>query len=263
MRSRRILIASILALGFYGCKKDFPEQTPEQKALQEDTFAATNILTVEGVLNEIEFIAKQVPAINQNGSFLSCATITKQDVEGGQKIDVNFNINTTCSDNTSRSGKLSLMYYSNGTISVTPSNYVVSNTAISGTYNFGTESINQVNYLLLNVLDGKFTSTNGAFINFSVEKRSTIKLGAATPDFSDDVIEIDQASYQLEVANVPANTKIAAETKTPYTLKYSCSDKFRPRSGAILFQRLGQNKRMIEFGSGNCSDVPKLSEIVQ
>lgn len=263
MRSRRILIASLLAFVFFGCKKNFPEQTPEQKALQEDTFAATNILTVEGVLNEIEFIAKQVPAINQNGSFLSCATITKQEVAGGQKIEVVFNSNATCSDNTSRTGKLSLMYYSNGTISVTPSNYIVGTTAITGTYNFGTESLDQKDYLLLNVLDGKFTNTNGAFISFSAEKRSTIKTGAGTADFLDDVIEIDQASYELEVSNVPANTKITAETKNPHSLKYSCTDRFRPRSGTILFQRLGQSKRMIEFGTGNCNDVPKLSEIVQ
>ncbi|WP_207423954.1 hypothetical protein [Desertivirga brevis] len=263
MRSRRILIASLFAFVFLGCKKNFPEQTPEQKALQEDTFAATNILTVEGVLNEIEFIAKQVPAINHNGSFLSCATITKQEVAGGQQIDVTFNINTTCSDNTSRSGKISLMYYPNGSISITPSNYVVGNTAISGNYNFGKESINQVDYLLLNVQNGKFTSTNGAYINFSVEKRSTIKAGANTADHLDDIIEIDQAAYDLDVFDVPANTKISAETKTPHSLKYSCTDKFRPRSGTILFQRLGANKRLLEFGSGNCSDVPKLSEIVQ
>jgi len=263
MKLKRIALGAIIGISFWGCKKNSSEESAEQRALQDDTYAATAIISVEGMANELEFIARQAPLADQSASFLSCANIEKQNVSEGQKIEITFNSNIACSDKTYRSGKLSLMYYTNGAITVTPQNYAIESTLINGVFTFQNMTGSQNNYMALDVPDGKFTLSTGAYIKFSISRESAVKAGSSTADLSDDVIEIKNAQYDLNVFNLFTNTLIQGSTNVPYNLKYSCSDKFRPRTGKILYHRMGADSRYIDFGNGTCEAVPVLSEVIK
>ena len=261
MKLKGIALAGLVCISVWACKKNFPEQTEEQKALQEDTYAASALLSVEGMLNELEFIIKQAPAESQTGTILSCAAITKQTTAQGYKIDLVFSSGTLCTDQNYRSGKLSITYNTTtGDILLQPTEYVLAGTLITGTYSFKKATVNNVDKMELMIPNGKFSLTDGSFIKFHVERETKVKAANSSTDISDDDIEVEDSDYELEIGYPSSTVVLNAGLKTAYTLKYSCQERFRPRAGSLTMQRSNGKKRLIDFGTGNCTDVPRLSD---
>lgn len=263
----KIVSALLLALFLFinvSCKKIPPyAPTAEEIAAQEDISLASTFLSIEGLSNEMEFIARQVPLIPAGTSFLNCASIASSDVADGKKYEITFNSGNTCSDNTVRSGKLIVTYQTaTGNIQITPDNYIMSNYKITGGYLFQPIVEQQKELLKLTITNGQLTTGTGEFVRFNVEHKSNFKEGSATTNtFADDVFETVSASYHLEIKNqAPVNSQFDAISTSPYTLKYSCLEKFRPRSGKIKFQRVVGTDRYIFLGSGNCNDLAQISK---
>jgi len=256
MTAQRIILVGLISFAMWGCKKSFPDQTPEQLALQEDTYAATAILSVEGLLNEMEFIVRQAPLQEKTESFLSCANISKQDIPEGYVIEITFESKSLCSDSRYRSGKLRLTYNTiTGNVLLQPINYIIKETLITGSYSFLNITENQKNKTQIVVSNGKLSLYDGSFIKFNANRKTSLQSAGLTHGINDDIIQIEKASCDLELDN---NTRIEAENRSPLILKYDCDDKFRPRAGTIWLERASGAPRIIDFGTGNCSDRPTL-----
>lgn len=256
------LIAFFLLINL-SCKKIHnDEPTTEELAAEEDRGLGSTILSVEGLTNEMEFIARELPNIPERSSFLNCASIASTTINGGKKYELAFNSGNTCTDNTIRSGKLIITYQTQtGDVLITTDNYVLSNFKIAGTYLFQPIVEQGKDLLKLTVANGQLTTTTGEFVKFNVMHKSEFKEGKATTNtFNDDVLETVSASYHLEIKNSnPVNSQYDAVSTSPYTLKYSCAEKFRPRAGKIKFQRVVGTDWYILLGSGGCSDLAKIS----
>ena len=248
----------LIALGFvqFSCsKKDAPEPTAEELAHQADVTAANSIITVEMILNELEYIMKQAPNNPTETSFLNCATITRQQLANSFQIEASFSPTAVCSDNISRSGKLIINYPTGtGNATVKSEGYKVNTLALSGNFSFQQVTENQKPLLRLLVPDGELSVASGDYIRFNVDRKSFFKEGHTTNQLTDDVYEISSATYDLQLKNQSQITHIDAESDLPYLVTYSCNDKFRPRSGKFSFMRTNGTERLVSFGNGACSD---------
>lgn len=257
---KTLLLTGIFFLGLACNKKNDLTETPQEAAQRADLYVATAFLSVETVMNELEFIARQVPQMDIDGNFLSCATINRLPVPQGEKVEITFNSNT-CDDQTTRSGKLILTYeQATQNVFINPVDYRIRGTRISGNYMFEPGTSENKPVLKLVVPDGAFTADNGDYYHFSIERTSHFKEGSSTVAINDDVFETLQASYNFELKSAGAVTLMQAGSYTPYIIKYSCPDKFRPRSGKVKFERVTGTDRYILFGNGNCNDLAKISE---
>ncbi|WP_256012807.1 hypothetical protein [Desertivirga xinjiangensis] len=256
-----ISLTGIISLGLACNKKNDLTETPQEAAQRADLYVGTAFLSVETAINELEFIARHVPQIQTDGNFLSCAIINRQQVPEGEKVEITFS-NNACDDQTIRSGKLILTYEeATGNIFISPVNYRIRETKISGNYVFQPGTFEQKPILKLVVPDGAFTADNGDYYRFSIERISYFKEGKDTPTIiNDDIFETLEASYDFELKSQGAVTLMQAESHTPYIIKYSCPDKFRPRSGKVKFERVTSTYRYILFGNGNCNDLARISE---
>ncbi|MDB5014921.1 MAG: hypothetical protein JWQ25_3123, partial [Daejeonella sp.] len=110
----KIVSTSLLALFLLinlSCKKIASYQpTAEEIAAEDDRGLGSTLLSVEGLTNEMEFIARQLPNIPESTSFLNCASITSTTIAEGKKYELTFNSGNTCTDGTVRSGKLIITY---------------------------------------------------------------------------------------------------------------------------------------------------------
>jgi len=256
-------LLSLLLLISLSCKKTENYQaTPEEIAADLDASLASTILSVEGLSNEMEFLARQLTLNPTANNFISCGNITSQNITDGKRFEINFNLTSTCDDNSFRSGKLIVTYQTaTGNILITPENYVIAQYKVTGNYLFQPIVEQAKDLLKLTVTNGKLTNADDDYVKFNVEHKTNFKEGKGTNDnFTDDVLETVSASYRLEVKNKAAAVQTyEASSASPYILKYSCTEKFRPRSGKIKFQHTIGIDRYILFGTGNCSDLAKVS----
>lgn len=257
------LLAFFLLINF-SCKREsnYPEPTAEEINANKDASSAFNLLSIVGFANEMEFIARQLPLSPSATSFLGCASITSQTTADGKKFEVIFSSSNACTDNSIRSGKLIITYQTaSGNILITPDNYKLAEYKVAGTYLFQPIVEQQKDLLKLTVTNGQLTNNNGNYVKFNLEHKTNFKEGKATTEtFADDVLETVSASYRIEIKNdVDGTNQFEASSASPYTLKYSCNEKFRPRSGKIKFQRVVGTDRYILLGNGNCTDLAKIS----
>ncbi len=256
MRLLNTTLAIVLLITGASCKKsaDFTE-TPEQAEARADVNAASAILRVETFVNELEFIARQMAVEQPPTSFLNCASITKTDIPDGKKVEIAFSAVNTCSDNTTRSGKLSITYQTaTGNIFITSHNYTVGGLLVSGNYSFQPITEQQKSFLKLVVPDGKLTNAYGEYISFNMERKNEFKAGSGTTDTNDDIFETSGASYDVELKQGGTATLIDASSHSAYTVKYSCAEKYLPHNGKVKFKRANGNERYLVWGTGNCSD---------
>lgn len=259
MKLSKILITAVLLIVSFSCKKDNPEPTPEELENYANVNAANSLLTVETFLNEMEYIVRNAPSNQPSISFMNCASVTKQDVTGGQEVTVTFNAGSQCIDNQIRSGKLIITYQTGtGNATVTTNEYKIGNLTVKGTYNFQPVTENQQTLFSLVVQDGEFSVSENNYIRFSVERKSNFMAGQTTGSTDDDVFEITDSFYNLELKDASATVLIDGESIEAYTVKYSCSQMFRPRSGKLSFSRSTGTEKVLLFGNGSCNSQPSL-----
>jgi len=257
------LISLLLFLGL-SCKKTANNDlTAAEIASDQDASLAFTLLSVEGLSNEMEFIARQLTLNPTANNFLSCGNITSQNITDGKRFEIDFNLTSACSDNSFRAGKLIVTYQTaTGNILITPENYVIAEYKVTGSYLFQPVVEQQKELLKLTITNGQLTNADDDYVKFNVEHKTNFKEGQGTPQTSaDDVLETVSATYRLEIKNQAGsvNSIYEASSASPYILKYSCTEKFRPRSGKMKFQRTAGIDRYILFGTGNCSDLAKVS----
>lgn len=231
----------------------------EEANNRADMYAANSVLSIEAILNELEFIVRHASDQQTELSFLSCASINRQNTPDGQKIEIAFHATNTCSDKTNRSGKLLISYKATGDIFVSTDEYKIGEMQVSGNYVFQPGTFQQKAIWKLVVTDGLFTISTGDYYRFNVERITYFKQGDSTPDSSDDVFETLDAYYDLQLKSQQVVTLVQAESEIPYIQKHSCPDKFRPRSGKIRFERVTGSERFILLGNGNCEDSAKIA----
>lgn len=255
----KALFAAVVILSSVSCKKDSYQESEEEKVYRLDINAATSILAVEVVLNEIEFFVRQAPAGEPSG-ILSCATVNKQTVEGGERIEIGFTAESPCSDNTTRSGRLILNYQSaTGNVLVMSDNYSTAGLKVLGNYNFENITEQGQSLLKLTVANAQLNAITGDYVKFSGERKNSFKEGKASASLNDDVFETQSERFDLEVKGSSQVTLIESEITQPLILKYSCEEKFRPRAGKLKFSRESGLERVISFGSGGCNDQPVMN----
>ena len=259
MKLSKILITAAVLMVSFSCKKDNPEPTAEELERYADVNAANSLLTVETFLNEMEYIVRNAPSNQPSMSFMNCATVTKQDVTGGQEVTVTFASGSQCIDNQIRSGKLIITYPTGtGSASVTTNDFKIGNLTVKGSYSFQPVVENQQSLLQLVVQNGEFSVSENNYIRFNIERKSSFKAGQTTDSQNDDVFEITESSYDLELKDPSATVFIDGESTEAYTIKYSCSQLFRPRSGKLSFSRATGSEKVLVFGNGDCNSQPSL-----
>jgi hypothetical protein len=254
MKINRFLIA-LLALLATSCKDEFREQEMSA-ADQADMFAATSIMNVETLLNDLEFMVRNAPQWQSNSNYNNCAMLASFATAEGQRIDIDFGNGSTCFDNTQRSGKISLYYHaqSGNTVAIM-SNYIIGGVKMQGTYSFQAETIQGKNYLRLLVPDGQLNAQNGDYIHFNMDRRTTLKEGEGTAATNDDVLETTVTNCDFELKGGTLLTAVQSHSTVPLAVRYSCTDRFRPRGGRTAFQRVTGTPKILDFGKGGCSDI--------
>lgn len=244
----------------YILPKGFLKSEPVGQIAERSTLsAASSLLTTEMLLNEFEYLVRTLPTLPTGQNYLSCAAITKQQTATGPTFEIRF-LNT-CSDQTARSGKLTVSYETaTGKTILTPSNYIVDNMSIVGSYTFEAITEQQKELLKCTIVDGKLTYSTGEYIKFSIDRKNSFKEGNTTANQADDVFETISATYSIEIKDQSVLTQITASNFSPYIVKYQCNNKFRPRSGKIKFKPTTGTDNYLLFGIGNCSDQASISK---
>jgi hypothetical protein len=271
--ARYWLAAASLATIIFSCKKgNQTETTNDNGKTYTLDVKATSILDVETVTNEMEFIARNVPRNTTQypnaGSFLACATITRATNPNGQEITITFAPGTVCSDGKTRSGKLVIGYNpTNYDTMIWPDNYKVNNLEIKGNYSVSYPSIQNLNNVNLIVLNGALVKDAQNGVDFSLSKKSTMKVGNTTTDVADDVFEYTDASYMLTAKANNQTTYVKGTGLVAAQVKYGCTNKYMPLSGRVKveYSATGTSTNpndpltgtsYLTFGTGTCGDKP-------
>ncbi|WP_207426728.1 hypothetical protein [Pedobacter sp. SYSU D00535] len=259
MNLTKALLAVVVLMFSLSCKKENFTLSEEEKEHAADLSAANSLLTVEVLLNELEYMVRHVPQSQPGTSFLSCASISRQTVGGGEQYEVTFSPNSTCSDNSTRSGKVVLSYDSaSGSVVLSPNNYKIGELSVKGTYTFTPSTYQQKAVMKLMVLNGEFSVPGGDYIRFTAERDNHFKTGSNTTALEDDVFEVLNSSYGLETFSGGVTAEIEGNNDGALLVKYECSQRFRPRGGKISFERDSRNSKALVFGTGNCADQPSM-----
>jgi len=265
MKTVKILLLAALVISFgFSCKKiteSTSDSALQNPAYSADLLAASSIMTVESITNELEAIVKQVRQDSVVSGYLSCANVVRTNINNEQKIEISFNAAAVCTDQTSRSGKLTVtIQNSSGNIFVASNGYKVNDVTVSGNYSFQPVTENQKSLMKLVVPDGQLSVSSGNYIKFNLLRKTYVKEGGASASVTDDVIETLESSYDLQIKDSGSVLLVDAEGVVPYAVRYGCTDPYRPRSGKIKFQRSNSEIRYLLLGNGNCSDKATISD---
>ena len=272
--NRKALFAGVLLLT--ACKINKSDY-PETEITFEDQYVASAALQVDRFINEFEFIARNIKLAypNQPGILDGTTITTGQTEEGKTKYDIVFS-NLQGSDNRIRRGKITVVFedgLEDGV--VVPAKHIhVRSDDENNLYTFDGLKF-KGSLVFSNITAAKNSSTvsiehlnaqsfliksNTEQIRFSSSRKSKWIAGSATSNTNDDVFEISDQDYSLDI--VGSTTEFAEiTTVSPSTLGYTCPQfLFIPKKGKLKIEHLGGNTRFLFLGSGNCSDGAIIQE---
>ena len=271
MKIQHTLILIGLCALFQACKDGNPVENEELITAKQQEIS-NDVLELERFINELEFIARSIKIYHPNQpGILMGATISKgQTEEGKKKYDILFN-NITGSDDKKRSGKLSVVFedaVENGNTVLGKHLHVRSDDdtqlfSVAGIRFKGSlifSNISNSDMAITDHLNAQSFLINpaGDQIRFSSARKSKWKAGNATPDIADDVFELSDQHYSLNIANT-TNEFVNVEPGAAATLQHACSESpFLPKAGKLAIEHLGGKSWTINLGNGDCSTLPAL-----
>ena len=273
MKKRNLVLLTSILLFSASCKKgESGEITkPGQEITSKDSLVSSSVIEVEQFINECEFIARSIKTAypNQPGILSNTEITVGQTEEGKKKYDIIFK--TVPGSATGRAGKLTVVFenaFENG-IEIQgkhvhvrsdedDSLYQIKGVKFKGSLVFSNISTDRTQETVVNHLNAQsfLLKPAGEKIKFSSRRKSMQKAGISTPEINDDVFEMTDQNYSLDI--IRNTTEFAeVESLTPLTLTLTCQQAdFSPKKGKIKVEHIGGNTKFLSFGNGNCNDIP-------
>lgn len=271
MNIKHTFILFCLCSLLQSCSDSNPVEDETIATVKQQEISA-KILELERFINELEFVARSIKIYHPNQpGILMGASITKgQTEEGKKKYDIVFS-NITGGDNKQRNGKLTVVFedaVENGNTVLGKHLHVRSDDdtqlySVSGVKFKGSLIFSNISNADMAVTDhlnaqSFLIKPSGEQIRFSSNRKSKWKTGNTTTDIGDDIFELSDQHYSLNIFN-SNNEFVTVEPGTTATLKYSCTESlFLPKAGKLVIEHLGHKSWNISFGNGSCSDDFKI-----